>query len=77
MEHDRAYHRFKDKVKQKRRIEIIRRLWSWKDWDYIKDNATIGKLVDGKVHCSCPECSPKFRRDGMKISEKRKMKGEE
>lgn len=70
MEHDRAYHRFKDKVKRNRRIEIIRRLWGWKDWDWIIHNARrVGQLVKGKVHCSCPDCNPKTYRDGWKKSE--------
>ena len=70
MIHDRAYHRFKDKVKRDRRIDIIRRLWNWRSWEWIRHNSRrIGQLVKGKVHCSCPDCSPKTGRDGYKKSD--------
>lgn len=79
MEHDRAYHRFKDKVKQKRKLGIIRRTW-WGplEW-FMEDKKAVGQLVKGKPYCSCPMCNGANKRKvaGPKISEIRKMKEEE
>lgn len=70
MIHDRAYHRFKDKVKRDRKIHIIHDTWSRSSWEWVKSSPVrLGRYVKGKVHCSCPDCSPKTGRDGMKKSE--------
>ena len=67
MEHDRAYHRFKSKVKRNRRINIIRNLWDKTSWEWVKSNPKrLGQLVKGKVHCSCPDCSAKTNKHGWK-----------
>lgn len=78
MEHDRAYHRFKDKVKQERKMNIIK---SYGDsWRKLLNNpAYVGKLVKGKLHCSCFMCNGGDKRKvlGPKISEIKKIKIEE
>lgn len=32
-----------------------------------------GQYSKGKIHCSCPMCSTKTRKNGYKISDKRKL----
>jgi hypothetical protein len=71
MKHNRAYHRFKDEVKKQHKIQIVRH-WG-KHWQSNLENPHyLGKLVKGKVHCSCPMCAVKTKTYGPKISELRK-----
>lgn len=73
MKHDRAYHKFKDKIKRDRKIQIVKH-WG-KHWESNLENPRyIGKLVKGKIHCSCPMCSVKTHKDGPRISELRRLK---
>lgn len=39
----------------------------------IEDGVVIGKLIKGKVHCSCPCCTPKKKTNGYKASDRRKL----
>lgn len=64
MKHDRAYHRFKTSIKQRRKMKMNR----WIGFNYVP-----GYFRKGKIHCSCPMCSIKTNRNGHKISEFKKL----
>ena len=64
MRHDRAYHRFKTSVKQRRKFKYVK-LYGM--------NYVYGYLRKGKIHCSCPMCSTKTRTLGYKASERRRL----
>mgnify|MGYP006363804817 CR=1 FL=1 len=70
----RSVRRFNNKVKQKSKYNIIKHVQD----DYLSDvesnfNREYGKLVKGKVHCSCEQCSTKSKKDGLKHSERKQI----
>lgn len=68
MIHNRAYHRFKTSVKQRRKFKYVK-LYGL--------NYVYGYLRKGKIHCSCPMCAVKTRVYGHKISELKKLRSME
>jgi len=75
MIHNRAYHKFKDQVKKNRKIQIVKHTWRSSE-DILINSRFLGKLIKGKVHCSCPMCNGAFKRKvaGPRISELRRLK---
>lgn len=62
-----------DKNKQKRKKELVKELWHGTE-ELLDNPVFVGKLLKGKIHCSCPMCATKTKKDGVKISEKRRIK---
>jgi hypothetical protein len=60
-----------DNVKKKKKIKILKRK-NHLDHEDIDDRVK-GKLVKGKVHCSCSMCQTKTKNDGWKHSDLKKM----
>lgn len=63
----RAYTRFMRYTHIKRKMALDS---SWSCGRWYKFN---GQYSKGKIHCSCPMCSAKTRKNGHKISEIRKL----
>lgn len=74
MRRTKAERRHNDWTKIHRKAEIIKNTYSeGKDWFNKVFAGKEHKLSKYKVHCSCPMCSAKTRRDGYKISDLRKL----
>jgi hypothetical protein len=55
MRRSRSFHRFMNQVKKQHKIRIISH---WKNWaENLESPIFVGKLVKGKVHCSCFMCN--------------------
>lgn len=63
----RAYTRYmrKTHISKKMQKDLSYNMGRWHKFN--------GQYSKGKIHCSCPMCSTKTRRDGHKISDKRKL----
>ena len=73
MRRTRAERRHNDWTKIHHKAAIIKYVWRDEKWF---DSAFKGKehrLSKSKVHCSCPLCSAKTRKNGYKISDLRKL----
>ena len=73
--HDNEYKVRNTKTHINRKRHILKDVYKMSEEEIRKNtrwNAN-GKLAKGKVHCSCPLCTPKTRRDGWKHSDKVKM----
>lgn len=60
------YNRYKSIVKAKRKQKIARDIYSSAFWsgDYYNN---LHQYSKNKIHCSCPECSPKTRNKGRRV----------
>lgn len=68
--HDKAYKRFKTQVHISRKKRIVKDCWGLSP-DFIPNVLTQPhRLSKGKVHCSCPMCSQKTRKNGWKYRDK-------
>lgn len=64
MDRDRRYRRYQRRAHIGRKKRILKNLkWYWKP-------KCLGVLSKGKIHCSCPLCSAKYREE-PKIRDKR------
>ena len=73
MRRTKAERRHNDWKKIHHKEYIIRNIWRDENWF---NDAFAGKehyLSKNKIHCSCPICTAKTRRDGYKISDLRKL----
>jgi hypothetical protein len=61
-----------DKNKQKRKEVLVRDLWHGAE-ELLDNQVFVGKLLKGKVHCSCPMCATKTKINGWKASDLRKL----
>ena len=74
-----AERRYKTKMKQRRKVEIVRETFNEHSLELLDDKRYVGKLKKGKVHCSCPLCSQKTNRrkgtydSGFKHSDQQKL----
>lgn len=68
--HNKTYKRFKTQVHISRKKRIVKDCWGLSP-DFIP-NVLIQphRLSKGKVHCSCPMCSQKTRKNGWKYRDK-------
>ena len=57
-----AYHRYKDYTKAKRKRDIDRAIYGG-DWPFY---GNLHQYSKNKIHCSCPMCSPKTRNKGKR-----------
>jgi len=56
--HTRAYRRYKNYTKQKRKIDIFKRKFGYiRDYSDSVSKSQIGQLVKGKPYCSCYMCN--------------------
>jgi len=53
-----AEKRHLDKMKQKRKMEIVKNVWHEPEL-LLNRERYVGHLVKGKLHCSCPMCAAK------------------
>ena len=51
---------------------IVRDLWHGTQ-ELLDNPRFVGKLLKGKVHCSCPMCATKTKKDGWKHSDAQKL----
>lgn len=78
MKRDMARKRQLDVNKQERKKQLIKELWHGAE-ELLDNPVFIGKLVKGKIHCSCPMCASKTNGAGKvytygwKASDKKKM----
>ena len=79
MSRPRAWRRWKNFTKARRKRELDKELTtpltdhvdgSLQQWLFYKN---LHEYSKGKIHCSCPMCSAKTRRNGYKISDLRKI----
>ena len=71
MRRNRAYRRYKSITKAKRKRQIDKDCSGWSyinGWVPYYDN--LHQYSKNKVHCSCPDCSPKTRNKGSKRKRK-------
>lgn len=67
-----------DKNKQKRKEVLVKELWHGAD-ELLDNPRFVGKLLKGKIHCSCPMCAAKTNANkgtyvhGWKPSDRRKL----
>ena len=61
-----------DRNKQKRKEVLVRDLWHGAE-ELLDNQRFVGKLLKGKIHCSCDMCATKTKKDGWKASDKRKL----
>ena len=70
VKHNNAYKRFKTQVHISRKKRIVKDCWGLSP-DIIPNVLTQPhRLSKGKVHCSCPMCSQKTRKNGWKYRDK-------
>lgn len=71
MSRNRAYRRHKDTAKaiRKRRIDRETCCWSRRT-GFVPYYDNLHQYSKNKVHCSCPDCSPKTRNKGSKRKRK-------
>lgn len=70
VKHNNAYKRFKTQVHISRKKRIVKDCWGLSP-DFIPNVLTQPhRLSKGKVHCSCPMCSQKTRKNGWKYRDK-------
>lgn len=69
MKKNTALKRHKDKVHQKRKANIVKNVWQGTS-HLLESEVFHGKLVKGKVHCSCDICS--YSKEEYKKNLKRK-----
>ena len=62
-----AWRRHKNLVKALRKARIIKEQNDY--WNY----KSLNQLVKGKIHCSCPMCSSKTKKDGYSHSDLKKI----
>lgn len=68
--HNKAYKRFKTQVHISRKKRIVKDCWGLSS-DFVPNVLTQPhRLSKGKVHCSCPMCSQKTRKNGWKYRDK-------
>lgn len=68
--HNKSYKRFKTQVHISRKKRIVKDCWGLSS-DFIPNVLTQPhRLSKGKVHCSCPMCSQKTRKNGWKYRDK-------
>lgn len=68
--HNKTYKRFKTQVHISRKKRIVKDCWGLSP-DFIPNVLTQQhRLSKGKVHCSCPMCSLKTRKNGWKYRDK-------
>lgn len=68
--HTKTYKRFKTQVHISRKKRIVKDCWGLSS-DFIPNVLTQPhRLSKGKVHCSCPMCSRKTRKNGWKYRDK-------
>lgn len=68
-----AERRHNDWVKIHRKANIVKNVFEDEIWFDATFRGKEHKLSKGKVHCSCPMCSAKTRRNGYKISDLKKL----
>lgn len=61
-----------DWLKQKKKEELLREIWHGPQ-ELLENPRFVGKLVKGKVHCSCDTCVTKTKTDGWKHSDMQKL----
>ena len=70
VKHNNAYKRFKTQVHISRKKRIVKDCWRLSP-DFIPNVLTQPhRLSKGKVHCSCPMCTQKKRKNGWKYRDK-------
>mgnify|MGYP006949741162 FL=1 len=70
VKHNNAYKRFKTQAHISRKKRIVKDCWGLSP-DFIPNVLTQPhRLSKGKVHCSCPMCSQKTRKNGWKYRDK-------
>lgn len=68
--------RHQEWVHIRRKMRVIKDIWNDTDWILYRETHRLSK---GKIHCSCPMCSPKTNRKrgalncGWKPSDRRKL----
>ena len=68
--HNKTYKRFKTQVHISRKKRIVKDCWGLSS-DFVPNVLTQPhRLSKGKVHCSCPMCSQKTRKNGWKYRDK-------
>lgn len=67
MERTRDYRRKKNYSKAMKRKKFCENAYGF-DW-----YEHLGQYIKGKIHCSCPLCSAKSKRNGYKPSDLRKI----
>lgn len=70
--HQRDYYRKMRAKHISRKKRIVKETWGSSAY-LVNDTKFCGKLSKNKIHCSCPDCSTKTKRDGYKISDIRKL----
>ena len=61
-----------DGLKQKKKEVVVRDLWHGAE-ELLNDPRFVGKLLKGKIHCSCSICTTKTKKDGWKHSDMQKL----
>ena len=61
----RAWRRYKDYTKAKRKSDIDKSIHSWSNWLHPWYN-NLHQYSKNKIHCSCPICSAKTRNKGKR-----------
>lgn len=56
MDRDRRYRRCQRRAHIKRKVRLLKSI------DWLMKPKCIGKLSKGKIHCSCPLCTAKYKR---------------
>ena len=73
MRRTKAERRHNDWTKIHHKAAIIKYVWQDEEWFESTFEGKEHRLNKSKVHCSCPMCSAKTRRNGYKISDLRKL----
>jgi len=73
MRRTKAERRHNDWTKIHHKAAIIKHVWQDEEWFESVLEGKEHRLSKSKIHCSCPICSAKTRRNGYKISDLRKL----
>lgn len=73
MRRTKAERRHNDWMKIRKKANIIKNVWNDEEWFEGFWRHQEHRLSKEKVHCSCPMCSAKTRKNGYKISDLKKL----
>lgn len=73
MRRTKAERRHNDWKKIHKKANIIKNIWRESSWFENSFENQEHRLSKDKVHCSCPICSAKTRKNGYKISDLKKL----